>query len=134
VDCYNVFPTWFLFCCSVSPHVFFLNYLSRIYFFNIELVENLALAFPICFVFPFFFLFCFLPKNCLFFVFFSKLFLSIFFYYWADWKFSFLVFFFKTLWIATVFLHMVFLMIFLFFFFGFIFVDFIFFILSWLKI
>jgi len=77
VNCYSVSPTWFLFCCSVSPHVFFLNHLYWIYFFNIELVENLALAFPTCF----FFLFCFFSKNCLlFFVCFFRIVLSIFFF------------------------------------------------------
>jgi hypothetical protein len=60
VDCYSVFPTCF----------FFLNYLCLIYFFNIELVENLALPFPTCFFshfFLFFFYFWFFIQNCLFF-------------------------------------------------------------------
>jgi hypothetical protein len=88
VYCYSVPSTWFLFCCSISLHVFF-NYLCWIYFFNIELVENWALAFLICFLFSFFLFFF---QNCLFF--FSELFLLIlFFYYWAGWEFSFLVFF-----------------------------------------
>ena len=93
VNCYSVSPIWFLFCCSVSPHVFFLNHLYWIYFFNIELVENLALAFPTCF----FFLFCFFSKNCLlFFVcFFRIVFVDFLFYYWAGWEFSFLVFYLK---------------------------------------
>ena len=62
------------------------------------------------------------------FLYFSKLYLSIFLYYWADWKFGFVIFFFKTLLIATVFLRMIFfspkLSFFLFYFL----------ILSWLKI
>jgi len=56
------FPTWFLFCYSVFPHVFFQNYLYWI-FFNIELVENSALTFPTCFFFIF--LFAFFFQNCL---------------------------------------------------------------------
>jgi len=55
------FPTWFLFSKSISPHVFFQNYLCR-FFFNIELVENLVLTFPTCF---FFFVLIFFFQNCL---------------------------------------------------------------------
>jgi hypothetical protein len=43
------------------PTYFFLNYLYRIYFFNIELTDNLDLAFPTCF-FYFFICFSFFPK------------------------------------------------------------------------
>jgi len=80
------FPTWFLFCYNVFPHIFFQNYLRR-FFFNIELVENSALTFPACFFsicFHFSFAF-FLPKLSssssffIFCVFFPKLFLLIFF-------------------------------------------------------
>ena len=62
MDCYSVSPIQFLFCCSVSPYIFLKNYLYRIYFFNIELADNLALAFPTCF-FYFLFLFLFF-HNC----------------------------------------------------------------------
>jgi hypothetical protein len=132
----TVFPLHgFCFAVVFPSHVVFLNYLCWIYFFNVELW---ALAFPIYFFSIFF---CFFSQNYpllflfyfIFFNFFSKLFLSIlFFYYWAGWKFSFLVFFFKTLWIAIVFPHKVFFNDFFVFFFRIIFVDF-FFILSWLK-
>jgi hypothetical protein len=57
------FPTRFLFCYSASSHVFFLK-LSLSIFFNIELVENLALTFPACLFFYFFSFFfaLFFPK------------------------------------------------------------------------
>jgi hypothetical protein len=61
------------FCFAVVfLHMFFLkNYLCRIYFFNIEPVENWALAFPIYFFFKIvFFYFCFIS---FFFVFFFKI-------------------------------------------------------------
>ena len=77
-------------------YIFLKSYLYQIYFFNIELADNLALAFLICF---FIFLFFFFSKIVIFYIyfffvlFFSELFLLIlFFYYWADWKFSFLSF------------------------------------------
>ena len=78
-------------------YIFLKSYLYQIYFFNIELADNLALAFPMCFFYFFIFLFF---QNCHFLhiFFFSEFFLLIlFFYYWAGWKFSFFVFFFKTL-------------------------------------
>ena len=85
------FPTWFLFCYSVSPHVFFFqNYVCQIYFFNIELVENLTLAFPICFFY--FFYFSFFPKLSFFtylFLFFSELFFLFFFLLLSQLKFQF---------------------------------------------
>jgi len=82
MNCYSVSPTYFLFCCSVSPYIFLKNYLYRIYFFNIELADNLALAFPVCFfLFPFskivifyifsFFLFCFFQNYLCWFYFFN---------------------------------------------------------------
>jgi len=62
------FPTWFLFCYSVSPH-FFQNYLCQI-FFNIELVKNSALTFLTCFFSVLFFIcFSFFSQNCLLFFF-----------------------------------------------------------------
>jgi hypothetical protein len=39
------FPTWFLFCYSISSHVFFKLSLLN-FFYNIKLVKNLALTFP----------------------------------------------------------------------------------------
>jgi hypothetical protein len=63
------FPTWFLFSKSISPHVFFQNYLCR-FFFNIELVENLVLTFPTCFFFHLFCFFFFPKLSSSFFVFF----------------------------------------------------------------
>ena len=72
-------------------------------------------TFLICFVFFFLFfwvlhVFFFFFQDCLllFFVFFSKLSLLIFFLYWTGWKFSYGVFFFKTLWITIMFPYMVF--------------------------
>jgi len=65
------FSTWFLFCYSVFQHVFFSKLSLSNIFFNIELVENLALTFPTCF-FSCFFLF--FPKIIFFFfVFFSRI-------------------------------------------------------------
>jgi len=63
---------------------FFFNYLCW-FFFNIKLVENLALTFPTCFFFSFFhFVFTFFFQNCLLFFiflfFFSELFLLILFF------------------------------------------------------
>ena len=53
VDCYKVFPYGFCFA-TLFPHIFFFqNYLCW-FFFNIELVENLALTFLTCFSFHFF--------------------------------------------------------------------------------
>ena len=65
------FLIWFLFAI-VFPHMFFSKIIFIEFFFNIELVENSALTFPICF----------------FFVFFSKI---VFFFF-----FSFFVFFFQN--------------------------------------
>jgi len=82
VDCYSISPTWFLFCYNISPNVFVSKFSLLNFFFNIELVDNLALAFPTCF-FLYFFCFCFLfffPKIVFFFMFFSELFLSILFF------------------------------------------------------
>ena len=78
------FPIWFLFCYSVYPHVFFSKLSLLNFFFNIELVENLALTFPTCFfsLFKFFFL-LFFSKIVFFFhffMFFSELFLLILFF------------------------------------------------------
>ena len=95
VDCYSVSSHGFYFA-ALFPYSFFLNYLCWIYFFIIiELIENWALAFPICFFFVFFFL-IFLQNFLLFFVFFvffKIIFVNFIFYYWASWEFSFLVFF-----------------------------------------
>jgi len=64
MDCYSVSLHSFCFT-AVFPHIFFLkNYLYRIYFFNIELADNLALAFLICF-----FLFLFFSKIVIFYIF-----------------------------------------------------------------
>jgi hypothetical protein len=77
------FATWFLFCYSISPYVFF-KIIFVEFFFNIKLVGNLTLTFPTCFFFLFF---CFFFQNFLllffyFFIlcFFSELFLSILFF------------------------------------------------------
>jgi hypothetical protein len=59
------FPVWFLFCYSISPHVFFSKLFLSI-FFNIELIENLALTFPTCFFFHFFFKIVFFIFLCFF--------------------------------------------------------------------
>jgi len=61
VDYYNISPHDFCFA-TVFTQIFF-SKLYLLIFFNIELVENLALTFPTCF-FPFFFVFFF--QNCLF--------------------------------------------------------------------
>ena len=50
------FPTWFLFCYSVSSHVFF-KIIFVEFFYNIELVKNLALTFPTYFIFHLFSIF-----------------------------------------------------------------------------
>jgi hypothetical protein len=71
VDCYNVSPHGFCFA-TVFPHIFF-SKLSLLNFFFIELVKNLALTFPACFI-SHFFLFLFL------FAFFSKLSSSFYFF------------------------------------------------------
>jgi hypothetical protein len=71
VDCYNVSPHDFCFA-TVFPHIFF-SKLSLLNFFYIELVKNLALTFPTCFI-SHFFLFLFL------FDFFSKLSSSFYFF------------------------------------------------------
>jgi hypothetical protein len=70
------------------------------------------------------------------FFYFSKLYLLIlFFKYWADWEFIFVIFFFKTLLIAIVFLYMIFFVfVFLFIFFQNYLCRFYFLILSWLRI
>jgi len=61
------FPTWFLFCYSVSPHIFF-KIIFVDFFFNIKLVENLAITFPTCFFYFFYFVFAFFfPKLSSFF-------------------------------------------------------------------
>jgi hypothetical protein len=74
------FSTWFVFCYSVFQHVFFFKLSLSNIFFNIEVVENLALTFPTCF-FSCFFLFFFQNYLLLFFfVFFPELFLSILFF------------------------------------------------------
>jgi hypothetical protein len=68
------FPTWFLFCYSVSSHVFFKLSLLN-FFYNIELVKNLALTFPTYFIFhlfSFFFL-LFFPKLSSFFIIFFRI-------------------------------------------------------------
>jgi hypothetical protein len=77
-----VFPLHSFCFTAVFPHIFFLkNYLYRIYFFNIELADNLALAFLICFFFFLFFQNCHFLHIFFFFVlFFSELFLLILFF------------------------------------------------------
>jgi hypothetical protein len=52
VGCYSVPQTWFFFAAVFLHMFFFFKYLCRIYFFNIELVENLALNFPTGFFCP----------------------------------------------------------------------------------
>jgi hypothetical protein len=47
------FPTWFLYCYSVSPHICFFKIIFVEIFFNIKLAKNLALTFPTCFFFIF---------------------------------------------------------------------------------
>ena len=87
-NCLLLFLFYFLFF-----YIFFQNCFCRFYFFNIEMIENLALyffllkhcgllqCFPTCFFFSFFY------------DFFLELSLSIlFFSYWAGWQFSFVVF------------------------------------------
>jgi hypothetical protein len=94
------FPTWFLFCYSVS-HMFFFKIIFVEFFFNIELVENSTLTFPTCFFLFFFqnchllFFLCFFFQNCFCRFYFFELVQN-------------LASFFKTLWIATVFPHMIF--------------------------
>jgi hypothetical protein len=58
--------------------------------------------------------YCVFPHGfSILFFYFSKLYwLILFFQYWADWEFSFVIFFFKTLLIVTVFLRMVFFIFF----------------------
>ena len=79
------FSTWFLFCYSVFLYFFFK--IIFVDFFYIELVKNLALTFPACFIshfYLFLFLFAFFSKlssSFYFFVFFSELFLSILFFF-----------------------------------------------------
>jgi len=75
------FPICFFFA-TVFPHMYFFKIIFVEFFFNIELVENLALTFPTCFFFHLFLLF--FPQNCLllffiFLCFFSELFLLILF-------------------------------------------------------
>jgi len=85
VDCYNVSPHGFCFA-TVFSYIFF-SKLSLLIFFYIELVKNLALTFPACFIshfYLFLFLFAFFSKlssSFYFFVFFSELFLSILFFF-----------------------------------------------------
>jgi len=77
----TIFPHIVFVLLQFSSHVFFQNYLYW-FFFNIELIENLALTFSTCFFFFFF-------QNCLFFsffyVFFSELFLLILFFLIWSW-------------------------------------------------
>jgi hypothetical protein len=71
------FPTWFLFCYSISPHVFFQNYLCRI-FLKYWAGWEFNFNFPHMFfshLFPFFCFFFF--QNCLLLLFF-KIFLELF--------------------------------------------------------
>jgi hypothetical protein len=90
--CFVVFFFKTLWILTMFPHIIFVllqcfpTYcflkLSLSIFFNIELVENLALTFPTCFFFPFFWFFF---QNCLLFFFhflffFSELFLLILFF------------------------------------------------------
>jgi len=121
-----------IFFATIFPHVFFSKIIFVEFYFNIELIENSALTFPTCFFPIFSHLFFF--QNCLLLLFsiflcffFQNCFCWFFFSYGADWKFSFVVFFFKILWIATIFLHMVFFSFFNDFFFRIVFVNFIFF-------
>jgi hypothetical protein len=53
----TIFPHMIFVLLQCLPKYFFQNYICW-FFFNIELVENLALTFPTCF-FPFFFVFFF---------------------------------------------------------------------------
>ena len=76
MDCYSVSPTWFLFCCSVSQHIFLKNYLYRIYFFNIELTDNIT--FPHMF-FLFFYFFFFSKLSFFTYIFFQNYFCWFFF-------------------------------------------------------
>jgi len=67
----------------------------------------------VLFFFPFFLgftcFFLFFPRlSSSFFCVFFKIIFVDFFLYWTDWKFSYVVFFFKTLWITTVFSYIVF--------------------------
>jgi hypothetical protein len=136
------FPTFF-FCYFVFffsfPACFFFRFFVFFCFFPTRQLIKLSVWEFI----PHNWFFCFFPKLTSFFfnffcVFFSKLSLLIlFFYYWTDWEFSFIVFFFETLTIATVFPHMVFVLLQCFphvFFSKIIFVEFIFLILRWLRI
>jgi len=68
----TMFPPYDFCFAAVFLHMFFLkNYLCRIYFFNIKLVESWALAFPIYFYFKIvFFYFCFIS---FFFIFFFRI-------------------------------------------------------------
>jgi len=106
------------FCfAAVFSHMFFLKLSLSNLFFQYLAGWELSFNFPHNF-FPFI---LFYSKIVLFFFcfFFRIVFVDfIFFYYWAGWEFSFLVFFFETLWVATVFPRMVFFRI--------IFVDFFF--------
>ena len=74
------------------------------------------------------------PHNfsILFFLFFKIIF-DDFFLYWADWEFSFVIFFFKTLLIATVFFRMILFLFFYDFLWNYL-ISFYFLIVSWLKI
>jgi hypothetical protein len=47
------FPHGFCFA-TVFPHMFFFQNYLCLFFFNIELIKNLALTFPTCFFFHFF--------------------------------------------------------------------------------
>ena len=106
----NCYSTLFFFPTILSPFFFFFsqNYLCQFYFFNIELVKNLALQF---FSFKILWIaMVFSYKVFLFYVFyFSKLYLSIlFFYIELIENLVFVISFLKTLLITIVFLHMVF--------------------------
>ena len=148
MECYSVSPTQFLFCCNVSPHIFFKNYLYRIYFFNIEPANNLALAFPTCFFFVFIFfqnyhlhIFFF----CCFVFFFRIIFVNFIFLLLSWLKIQYFIFFFKTLQLSHVFFfHFCFLFFtcffyiyftqnLLFFFLKIVFFGFFLYILSWLR-
>ena len=128
------FPILFLFCYSVSPHVFFLIIFVD-FFFNIELVENSDLTFPACFFFHLFLLF-FQKLSSFFCVFFFRIFFVDFiFLIWSWLKIQFCsIFSLKHCGLLQCFPHGFFFFFMIFFFCRIVFVDFIFFILNWLRI
>jgi len=77
VDCYNVSHMVFV-LLQCFPTCFFFKTIFVYFFFNIELIENLALTFPTCFFFHFFSKIVFFFSFFVFF--FSELFLLIYFF------------------------------------------------------